>query len=145
MSKKKHTLKMTLANRPKAIAYIDRAIELGRGVSKRPWVMEVREQTRSAEQNDRLHAMLTDVSQQVEWNGSKRDVEAWKDIFTAALRSANHNLDVVPGLYGGFVLLGMHTSSMTVAELGDLMTLIEAWGAENGVVFRDQEERRAAA
>lgn len=92
---------------------------------------------RSGDQNKYLHALITDVASQVEWAGSKRDVEAWKDIFTAALRSANHGLDVVPGINGGFVLLGMHTSQMTVAEVADLITLIQAFGAEHGVRFHE--------
>jgi len=99
--------------------------------------VEFKETKRTIPQNDRMHAMLTDVARQVEWAGAKRNVEAWKDIFTAALRSANHGLDVVPGINGGFVLLGMHTSRMTKAELGDLMTLVEAFGAEHGVEFTD--------
>jgi hypothetical protein len=86
--------------------------------------------------------MITDISRQVEWppgSKTKRTVEAWKDIFTAALRSANHGLDVVPGLNGGFVLLGMHTSRMSVAEVNELMTMIEAWCAQNGVELRDPD------
>lgn len=103
-------------------------------------VVEVSAPGRTLPQNARLHAMITDVARQIEWpvgSGTKRTVEAWKDIFTAALRSANHGLDVVPGLNGGFVLLGMHTSRMTKTELGDLMTLIEAFGAEHGVMFNE--------
>lgn len=100
---------------------------------------------RTGPQNSRLHAMITDVAAQVEWAGSKRDVEAWKDIFTAALRSANHGLDVVAGINGGFVLLGMHTSQMTVPEVGELMELIAAFGAEHGVTFHDGAEDGAAS
>lgn len=106
-------------------------------------VLEIRQPTRTLPQNARLHAMITDVARQVEWpigTGQKRTVEAWKDIFTAALRSANHGLDVVPGLNGGFVLLGMHTSRMTKAELGELMDLVEAFGAQHGVVFHQEAE-----
>lgn len=103
-------------------------------------VVTISPPTRTLLQNDLLHAMLTDVARQVEWAGSKRSVEAWKDIFTAALRSANHGLDVVPGLNGGFVLLGMHTSRMTKAEMSELIALIDAWGAQNSVVFGDPEE-----
>ena len=102
-------------------------------------VVRIEKPKRTLAQNDRLHAMITDVARQVEWAGSKRTVEAWKDIFTAALRSANHGLDVVPGLNGGFVLLGMHTSRMSKAEVGDLMTLVEAFGAEHGVTFEREE------
>lgn len=144
-----HTLKLTLANRAVAHAWVDKAIENGKGITGKPWTLAIKPPTRSGEQNDRLHAMLDDIADQVEWAGAKRDSEAWKDIFTAALRSANHNLDVVPGINGGFVLLGMHTSSMTVAEMTDLMTLMEAFGAEHGVVFREPDaptapQRRAA-
>lgn len=102
---------------------------------------------RSVPQNARLHAMITDVSRQVEWppgSGTKRNVEAWKDVFTAALRSANNGLDVVPGLNGGFVLLGMHTSRMSKAEVNELMAMIEAWCAENGVILRDPDESAEA-
>lgn len=114
-------------------------------VERAPWntIVSFRKPRRSVPQNARLHAMITDVARQVEWAGAKRDVEAWKDIFTAALRSANHGLDVVPGINGGFVLLGMHTSAMTKEEAGDLMTLIEAWGAENGVEFSEPAEAAA--
>src|SRR5690606_24747831 len=103
-------------------------------------VVKIEPPRRTLPQNDLLHAMLTDVARQKEWAGAKRSVEAWKDIFTAALRSATHGLDVVPGLNGGFVLLGMHTSRMSKQEMADLITLIEAWGAENGVVFNDSEQ-----
>jgi hypothetical protein len=105
-------------------------------------VVEIKPSQRTLPQNKRLHAMITDVAMQVEWAGAKRNVEAWKDIFTAALRSANHGLDVVPGINGGFVLLGMHTSRMTKAELGELMELVAAFGAEHGVTFT--EEAKAA-
>ncbi len=95
---------------------------------------------RTGDQNRLLHALLTDVALQVEWNGKKRNVEAWKDIFTAALRSANHELDIVPGLHGGFVLLGMHTSSMSKEEMSDLIELMYAFGAQRGVVWSEPAE-----
>lgn len=103
-------------------------------------------QKRTTDQNAKLHAMITDVAAQVEWAGAKRDTEAWKDIFTAALRSAKHGLDVVPGINGGFVLLGMHTSAMTKAEVAELIELIAAFGAEHGVIFHDTaaEDRGAS-
>jgi hypothetical protein len=109
-------------------------------------IVSFRKPTRTLLQNARLHALCTDVARQVDWprgSGVKRDVEAWKDIFTAALLSANHGLDVVPGINGGFVLLGMHTSAMKVDEVNDLMTLIEAWGAENEVEFSAPAEAAA--
>ena len=49
-------------------------------------VLEVRPETRSLEQNKRLWAMLTDISNQVDWYGQKLTPEEWKDCFTAALK-----------------------------------------------------------
>jgi len=95
---------------------------------------------RSVDQNAKLHAMLTEVAMQAEWGGKRRSVEDWKDIFTAALRSEQKGLDVVPGINGGFVLLGLHTSSLSVAEFGDLITLVEMFGARHGVQFHDGEQ-----
>jgi len=43
----------------------------------------------------------------------------------------------VPGIDGGFVVLGARTSHMTVAEMSELQTLIEAFGADKGVIFGD--------
>ena len=86
---------------------------------------------RSLEQNSRLWAMLDEISDQVDWYGRKLTPEEWKHVFTAALKKQ----DVVPGIDGGFVVLGQSTSKMTKAEMCDLQTLMEAFGAEKGVRF----------
>lgn len=100
------------------------------------WVVRISEPTRSLEQNARLWALLSDVSEQVDWYGKRLTPEDWKHVFSSSLRK----LEVVPNLEGnGFVALGLSTSRMTKRELGDLMTLIEAFGAERGVVFGDME------
>lgn len=100
------------------------------------FAVTVAEPSRSLEQNARLWALLTDVSEQVEWYGKRLTPEDWKHVFTSALRK----LEVVPNLDGsGFVALGLSTSRMSKRELGDLMTLIEAFGAERGVVFAELE------
>lgn len=98
------------------------------------YVVEIKPATRTTEQNARLWAMLGDVSRQVEWYGKKLDPEDFKHIFTASLRK----LSVVPNIDGtGFVALGLSTSRMSKRELGDLMDLIAAFGAERGVQWTD--------
>ena len=94
-------------------------------------VLEVKPETRSLSQNARLWAILTDVSEQVEWYGRKLTPDDWKHVFTAALSKQ----DVVPGIDGGFVVLGKATSKMTKGEMAELQTLIEAFGAQRGVKF----------
>lgn len=83
-----------------------------------------------------MWAMLAEVSRQVDWYGRKLTPEDWKCVFTAAMKRQ----DVVPGLDGGFVAVGSYTSKMTKAELGELMDLIEAFGAQQGVKFKTTEE-----
>lgn len=94
-------------------------------------VLEVKPSTRSLEQNARLWAMLGDISRQVDWYGRKLTPDEWKHVFSAALKKQ----EVVPGIDGGFVVLGLSTSKMTKAEMCDLQTLIEAFGAERNVRF----------
>lgn len=101
--------------------------------------VEVREEKRSDEQNRRMWAMLTDIARQIEWYGKKLDAESWKHVFSSGLKK----LDVVPNLDGtGFVALGLSTSKMTKAEMGDMMLLMESFGAERGVKFSQPEDKQ---
>lgn len=99
--------------------------------------MEISE-PRSLEQNARMWAMLTDISNQTDWpvNGrmGKLSKEDWKDIFSAELRKEQR---VAQGISGGFVLLGAHTHKMKKREFADLIELMFAFGAEHNVVWTD--------
>ncbi len=103
--------------------------------------VEFRASKRSLPQNDLMWALLTDVSRQVDWYGSKYSPDDWKEILTASLRKAR----VVPGIDPGtFVVLGMRTSKMDKDEMSALIELILAFGAEHQVVFHDQPIEAAA-
>lgn len=99
--------------------------------------IEFRNSKRTLPQNALLWAMLTDVAQQVIWYGAKLSADDWKDVFTASLRRAR----VVPGIDPGtYVPLGMRTSDMDKEEMGMLLDLIAAFGAQHGVVFHADAE-----
>ncbi len=100
---------------------------------KHPMVVTVQEQTRSLAQNRRLWAGLNDVSKQIDWHGRHLSSEEWKWVFGAALKKQ----EVVPGIDGGFVVLGQSTSRMTIAEMRDLIELINAFGAEHEVKWSE--------
>jgi hypothetical protein len=100
-------------------------------------IFTLADRRRSIPQNSRLWAMLTDVARQATWHGKKRSTSDWKDLFSGAVKAASGDLEAVPGLEGGFMILGLRTSEMTVAEMADLQTYIESWGAANGVTFSD--------
>lgn len=87
--------------------------------------------TRSLEQNALLWSRLSDLAAQVEWYGRFLSAEDWKHVMTAALSKQ----DVVPGIDGGFVVLGKSTSRMTKRELGELLDLIDAFGSQRGVAW----------
>ena len=99
------------------------------------YTLTVKPQIRSSEQNRRLWAMLTEISKQVDWYGRKLTPEDWKHVLSASLKKQ----DAVPGIDGGFVVLGLSTSKMTKGEMADLQTLIEAFGAQQGVKFSAME------
>lgn len=120
---------LTLANeavRERAVRWI-RALPPGTRV-------EFREPARSLEQNALLWALLADLAKQVNWHGQHLSADDWKDVLTASLRRAR----IVPGIDpGSFVVLGLRTSKMGRAEFSDLIELIHAFGAEQGVVWSD--------
>ena len=107
--------------------------------TEQPLQIIIQEDTRSIAQNRMLWACLRDVSQQVVWYGKKLDSDSWKNIFSASLKGQ----ETVPGINGGFVVLGQSTSKMRVSEMRDLITLIHAFGAEHNVQFSDESARAA--
>lgn len=94
---------------------------------------------RSIAQNARLWATLADISEQLEWpvNGvcQKISSEDWKTLITAAARNETR---VAAGLSGGAVMLGASTRKMTVAEMGDVIEFMHAFGTERGVVWSEK-------
>lgn len=101
------------------------------------YVVTIQEPKRTLEQNSLLWVLLERVSH-LDWYGQKLAPEEWKDVFTAALKKQK----VVPALEpGGFVILGQRTSKMSKRELGDLLELIYAFGAERGINFDDAKYR----
>ena len=87
---------------------------------------------RSLNQNRMMWANLEDIAQQVVWYGVKLTKDEWKDVLTAALKKQK----VVPGIEGGFVVIGARTSKMTVPEMTELIELSKAFGTQQGVKFR---------
>ena len=83
-----------------------------------------------------MWANLEDIAQQGVWYGQKLDKQEWKDVLTAGLKKQK----IVPGIEGGFVVIGARTSKMTIAEMNELIELSTMFGAQQGVKFRALEE-----
>lgn len=112
-------------------------------------MVEIKPESRSTLQNSRMWAMLQDIASQVVLSsemkyvnikncpeGRKLSKWEWKCVYTAAL----WRLEVVPGLEGGFVVLGQETSRMSMKQMNDLMMLMEADGYEKQVIFKTPDE-----
>lgn len=125
------------AMREKALDWVRRAPKETRVTFQGP--------KRTLPQNDRFWAMLTDISTQLLWHGQRLSTEDWKIVFLSALKQ---EVRIVPNIHGdGFVQLGRSSSDLSKDEMGDLMTIIEAFGARYSVKFNEPEpaphERKA--
>ena len=98
--------------------------------------LEFKQVKRSLPQNDRMWAMLTDVSRQATHHGIHLTPDDWKLLFLDAL---GRELRCVPNLDNdGFVNLGRSSSKLSVEEMTNMIELIFAYGAKHGVVFQDE-------
>ena len=108
----------------RARAWFERAASLG-------WRVTFAEPKRSDAQNDRLWEMLGRVSKRMNINGKSFDPDAWKCIF---MRAMGREAQFLPTLDGeSFFPSGFRSSQLSVGEMSDMQTFIEAWCAEKGM------------
>jgi hypothetical protein len=93
--------------------------------------VEFKAPRRSLPQNDRLWAMLTDVSKQATHAGRKYTPDQWKVLFMHALDGS------------GFIPWGQSSSDLSKSEMTELIEFIFAWGAQHGVTFHDDKTEAA--
>lgn len=125
----------TEMDRQRAIQILQR-VDLGAGM-----VWSLREEARSDAMNRRMWAMLRDISRQVDWYGQKLDETDWKHIFSASVEKQR----AVPGLDGGFVVLGVSTRKQSKKWFSDMFEVMEAFAAERGVRFTTADRWGIAA
>lgn len=104
-------------------------------------VMTLAESKRTIPQNDRMHAMLTDIARQVPiWGGVKVTKDEWKLIMLDGLK---REMRLVPNLDGNGVvsLSGKSSSELTKDEMSQMIELMFAFGAnpEHPVTFNEPE------
>ena len=99
------------------------------------YIVTVRGPTRNLEQNAALHALLQEIAETRQWAGQLLDVEDWKRLLTAAwMRATGRGIRLVPALDGqGFDALYQRTSTLTKAEMSELIDYIQAWRASDDV------------
>lgn len=88
--------------------------------------------TRTLEQNDKFHAVCSELAKSRMWAGKWRDVEGWKRLLVDAWARAENRTqgEIVPSLDGMSVVnLGIQTRRMKVGDMADLITYAEAYAA----------------
>jgi hypothetical protein len=92
-------------------------------------------------QNDRLWAMLSDISRYLHWriNGELTLLteEDWKHILSAGW---NKQTRIAAGPEGGLVILGVRTSKMKKKEMSEFLEYIKWFGDEHGVKWSANDQ-----
>ena len=101
----------------------------------KPMSVSVNDEKRSDASNRRMWAMLRDIAKQVDWYGQKLKDEDWKHIFSASVEKQR----AVPGLDGGFVVLGLSTRKQSQKWFSDMFEVMDAFAAERGVKWTQQD------
>ena len=101
----------------------------------KPKVVTIKDEKRSDITNRKMWAMLRDVANQVEWYGQKLSDEDWKHVFSASVEKQR----AVPGLDGGFVVMGISTRKQSAKWFSDLIEVMHAFGAERGVRWTEPD------
>jgi hypothetical protein len=106
------------------------------------YVVEIREPTRTDDQNRKLWPMLEDIRQQVPgMEEYSRD-----DIKLRFLNALGMEMRFLPALEGnGLFPVGLRSSSLTKDQFSALIELLYMFGAKHGVIWTDPNDHRAAA
>ncbi len=104
---------------------------------------------RTLKQNSKMHAMLHDLSRQVDMEVMRGGVRykrkltppEWKDWITAQLLGESEMVESIDG--DAFILLGRSTSQMTIEEMGNVIELAYSIGAAKGVEWTEPKKETA--
>ena len=106
-------------------------------------VVEFKQKGRSNDQNAAMWSVLTQINRQRPvHNGVKMSAVLWKAVFLQALGAELVMLPTLEG--GGLFPFGHRSSKLTVSEMADLITLMIAWAATEGLTIEHFDDREAA-
>lgn len=96
-------------------------------------VLNVRDADRTADQNAKLWAMLSDISR-AKPDGRRHTPDVWKALF---MHACGHAVQFEAGLDGSPFPIGFRSSRLSKWQMSELIEFIHAWAAERGVRFSD--------
>ena len=96
------------------------------------FVVTVKPQTRSGEQNALMWALLTEISK-AKPHGREATPESWKLLF---MHACGHACQFEIGLNGSPFPVGFRSSQLTKEQMSDLIEYIRAYAAEAGLELK---------
>ena len=99
-------------------------------------VVTVREGTRSADQNAKFFAMLSDISR-AKPQGRKHTPDVWKALM---MKACGHQVQFVLGIDGEPFPIGFRSSRLTKSQMSDLIEFTIQFGDANSVKWSDPKE-----
>lgn len=104
----------------------------------RKLTLEVKDASKSREQEEKYHAIIGDIAKQAQHMGAKWSADDWKrllvDLYCVEKQLPNGK--VVPSLdMTGIVQLGMQTRHFTKEQASEFVEFLQSWAAENGVTL----------
>jgi len=110
--------------------------------ASKPLVMEIKAADKSRDQEQKYHAMISEIATQAQHMGSKWDAESWKRLLVDQFcKDTGLKTGVVmPNLSGdGIVQLGFQTRKFTKEQASEFVEWLYVWSAENGVLHETNE------
>ncbi|WP_439398470.1 recombination protein NinB [Bradyrhizobium sp. PMVTL-01] len=98
-------------------------------------IVEMRLDPLTDPQRKKIKAMCADVAKQVQHEGRFYDASQWQILF---MHACGQEVEMMPSLDGStFIPYEGKSSKMGKQDAGELIAFIEAWGTQNGVIFKE--------
>lgn len=95
--------------------------------------VEVKGPQRTLPQNDHMHGLIRDISEQTHHMGLKLDVETWKSLL---LHAFGKEMPMILSLDGRSVIpLPQHSSDLSIQEMSAFIDWLYSYGEEKAVQF----------
>jgi NinB protein len=106
------------------------ALDAGRNLT-----LEVKDASKSRDQEEKYHAIIGDIAKQAQHMGAKWDSETWKRLLVDKYcRETGLNSQIMANLDSdGLVQLGFQTRKFTKEQASEFVEFLLAWCATNGV------------
>jgi len=101
--------------------------------------VEIKYKNRSNEQNEKFHAIISDIAKQAQHMGAKWDSETWKRLLVDKyVREIGLTSKIMANLDNdGLVQLGFQTRKFTKEQASEFVSFLICWCDQNGIELKE--------